>query len=88
MFLVCHNFWATEILASAKKQKLISMSDTNPSVRLFKHTFSDGRVYEEFVQGQVNEKSGVLIFVAFKDEQGNVVKESLWKKNSMKPAVR
>ena len=88
MFLVCHNWWATDILVSATtRSKQIGRSDTNPSVRLFTHILPDGRVFTEFVQGQVNEKSGLLIFVAFKDEQGNIVKESLWKENSMKPAV-
>lgn len=85
--LVGHNMWATDILATARS-KQIGCSDTNPRVRLFRHKLPDGRVFVEFVQGQVNEKSGIIVFMAFKDEQGNVVKESLWKESSMKHAVR
>ena len=87
MFLVCHNLWATEILASARS-KYVSRSDTNPSVRLYRHTQSDGRIFIEFVQGQANVKSGLLIFVAFKDKDDNVVQESLWKEKSMQSEVR
>src|SRR3989344_1999405 len=67
MFLVCHNLWATEILAYARS-KYVGRSDTNPSVRLYRHTLPDGRIFIEFVQGQANVKSGLLIFVAFKDK--------------------
>lgn len=74
--LVSHNMWATDILAIASS-KQIGYSDTNPRVRLFRHKLPNGCVFTEFVQGQVNEKSGVIVFVAFKDEQGEVVKESL-----------
>ena len=80
--LAGHNMWATDIMATARS-KQISCSDTNPRVRLFKHRLPDGRVYTEFVQGQVATKSGVIVFLAFKDEQGNEVKESLWKEKSM-----
>ncbi len=85
--LVSHNMWATHILAIARSKE-IGYSGSNPRVRLFRHKLPDGRVFTEFVQGQVNEKSGLLIFMAFKDEQGNTVKESLWKESSMKLAVR
>lgn len=84
--LAGHNLWATEILATARS-KQVAVSDTNPRVRLFRHKLPDGRIFTEFVQGQVNEKSGVIVFLAFKDEQGNVVKESLWKEHSMKSEV-
>ena len=56
MFLVCHNLWATEILAYARS-KYVGRSDTNPSVRLYRHTLPDGRIFIEFVQGQTNVKS-------------------------------
>ena len=87
MFLVCHNLWATEILAYARS-KYVGRSDTNPSVRLYRHTLPDGRIFIEFVQGQVSVKSGLLIFVAFKDKDDNVVQESLWKEKSMQSEVR
>lgn len=86
--LVSHNGWATDILATVRSIKDIGYSETSPRVRLFRHKLPDGRVFTEFVQGQVDEKSGVIVFVAFKDEQGNVVKESLWKESSMKPEVK
>ena len=84
--LVSHNMWASDILAIARS-KQIGCSETSPRVRLFRHKLPDGRVFVEFVQGQVNVKSGVIVFVAFKDEKGNTVKESLWKESSMKSEV-
>ena len=84
--LVSHNMWATDILATART-KQIGYSETSSRVRLFRHKLPDGRIFTEFVQGQVNVKSGVIVFVAFKDKQGNVVKESLWKESSMKSEV-
>ena len=84
--LVSHNMWATDILAIARS-KHIGYSESSPRVRLFRHKLPDRRVFTEFVQGQANVKSGVIVFVAFKDEQDNVVKESLWKESSMKSEV-
>lgn len=84
--LVSHNGWATDILATARSKET-GYSETSPRVRLFRHKLPDGRVFTEFVQGQANVKSGVLVFVAFKDKQGNVVTESLWKENSMRSEV-
>ncbi|OGM96450.1 MAG: hypothetical protein A3B86_03275 [Candidatus Yanofskybacteria bacterium RIFCSPHIGHO2_02_FULL_38_22b] len=85
--LVCHNGWATDILLlSGIRSKLIGRSEDS-FARLYRHKLPDGRVFTEFVQGRANVKSGLLIFVAFKDEQGNVVKESLWKESSMKSEV-
>ena len=81
--LVSHNMWATDILATVRSKE-IGHSETSPRVRLFRHKLPDGRVFTEFVQGQAAVKSGVIVFVAFKDEQGNMVKESLWKESSMK----
>ncbi|OGM98476.1 MAG: hypothetical protein A2915_00750 [Candidatus Yanofskybacteria bacterium RIFCSPLOWO2_01_FULL_41_34] len=85
--MVSHNLWACELMAKACKRNHLGRSDSNPSIQLYSHTLPDGRVFTEFVQGVASVRSGVLIFVAFKDEQGNVVKESLWKESSMKSEV-
>lgn len=44
---------------------------------LYKYTKEDGSIYFEYVQASPW-FSGPMIFIALKDEKGNIVKESLW----------
>ncbi len=44
---------------------------------LYKYTFPDGKVVQEFLQAEPW-SSGPVIFVALEDEAGNPIKESLW----------
>lgn len=44
---------------------------------LSRYTLPDGRVFTEFLQAEPW-SSGPMFFIALKDEEGNVVPESLW----------
>ena len=44
---------------------------------LYMYTMPDGRVYYEYLQSTMW-SSGPCLFIALKDEKGNVVQESLW----------
>jgi len=54
-------------------------------ISLFKYTTDSGKVYTEYVQDDPW-SSGPCIFIALKDESGNIVKESLWPEEEIENA--
>ncbi len=51
---------------------------------LHRYTMPDGKVYEEAVQDQPWDLHGLFVFLAFRDEKGMPVKESLWSEQEMR----
>ena len=85
--LSAHNSRSEKIIENAKS-KIIGKSDTNLPVDLYRHTLPDGRVFVEFVQGAEYMPSGVYVFLALKDGDGNIVKESLWRGEAISKMVK
>lgn len=53
---------------------------------LWRYTFDDGTILEEYVQAQPW-SSGPCFFIALKDSDGNVVKESLWDEKTINDVI-
>lgn len=81
-----HNSRSEKMIENAKSKR-IGRSDTNPPVDLYKHTLRDGCVFTEFVQAIEYGRSGANVFLALKDKDGNVIKDSLWRPAAISKAV-
>lgn len=64
----------------------VGMFDNDEQHPLFRYyTFPGGRMYYEAVQDQV-QSSGLVVFLALKDEAGNWIPESLWTEEEIQSA--
>ncbi len=81
-----HNCRSEKMIVNAKSKRM-GKSDTNPPVDLYKHVLPDGCVFIEFVQAIEYGRSGANVFLALKDREGNVIKDSLWRPAAISKAV-
>lgn len=75
------NEWARKFVKGAVHGKYLR--DNDYDIDLEKHRFPDGRTYFEFVQGEKIYTVGATIFLALKDNSGEIVQDSLWDESDM-----